>query len=57
MEALGKLLRKEIPARIQANNATDIRTALRLAQEFSFDVIIDGGAGAWDIRTSWPRRR
>ena len=50
MEALGKLLRKEIPARIQANNATDIRTALRLAQEFNFDVIIDGGAGAWDLK-------
>jgi imidazolonepropionase-like amidohydrolase len=50
MEALGKLLRKEIPARIQANNATDIRTALRLAQEFNFDVIIDGGAGAWDMK-------
>jgi imidazolonepropionase-like amidohydrolase len=50
MEALGKLLRKEIPARIQANNATDIRTALRLAQEFNFDVIIDGGAGAWNMK-------
>src|SRR5215207_1127735 len=30
MEALGRLLRKEMPARIQANNATDIRAALRL---------------------------
>ena len=50
MEALGKLLRKEIPARIQANNATDIRTALRLAQEFNFDVIVDGAAGAWDLK-------
>jgi imidazolonepropionase-like amidohydrolase len=50
MEALGRLLRKEIPARIQANNATDIRTALRLAQEFNFDVIIDGAAGAWEFR-------
>lgn len=50
MEALGRLLRKEIPARIQANNATDIRTALRLAQEFGFDVVIDGGAGAWELK-------
>ena len=50
MEALGKLLRKEIPARIQANNATDIRTALRLAQEFNFDIIIDGAAGAWEFK-------
>jgi imidazolonepropionase-like amidohydrolase len=50
MEALGRLLRREIPARIQANNATDIRTALRLAQEFNFDVVIDGGAGAWELK-------
>lgn len=50
MEALGKLLRREIPARIQANNATDIRSALRLGQEFGIDVIIDGGAGAWEFK-------
>jgi len=46
MEALGKLLRREIPARIQANTAFDIRNALQLAQEFGLDVIIDGGANA-----------
>jgi imidazolonepropionase-like amidohydrolase len=46
MEALGKLLRREIPARIQANTAFDIRNALQLAQEFDLDVIIDGGANA-----------
>ena len=50
MEALGRLLRKEIPARIQANNATDIRSALRLGQEFGIDVIIDGGAAAWEFK-------
>ena len=50
MEALGRLLRKEIPARVQANNATDIRSALRLGQEFGIDVIIDGGAGAWEFK-------
>ena len=57
MEALGRLLRKEIPARIQANNATDIRTALRLAQEFSFDVVIDGGAGAWEFKDELAARK
>src|SRR5690349_18316453 len=50
MEALGRMLRREIPARIQANNATDIRSALRLAQEFTFDVVIDGAAGAWELK-------
>ncbi len=57
MEALGRMLRKEIPARIQANNATDIRTALRLAQEFGFDVIIDGGAGAWEFKDELAARK
>ena len=57
MEALGRLLRREIPARIQANNATDIRTALRLAQEFNFDVVIDGGAGAWELRDELAARK
>jgi imidazolonepropionase-like amidohydrolase len=50
MEALGRMLRREIPARIQANNATDIRAALRLAQDFNFDLIIDGAAGAWEFK-------
>ncbi|MBK8247891.1 MAG: amidohydrolase family protein [Gemmatimonadetes bacterium] len=46
MEALGKLLRREFPARIQANTPGDIRNAAQLAQEFNLDVIIDGGANA-----------
>jgi imidazolonepropionase-like amidohydrolase len=45
-EALGRLLRKEIPARIQANTAGDIRNAVSLSREFGFDLIIDGGANA-----------
>ncbi|MEP7382472.1 MAG: amidohydrolase family protein [Gemmatimonadota bacterium] len=44
--ALGKLLRREIPARIQANAPVDIRNALGLSEEFGFDLIIDGGANA-----------
>ncbi|MSR03504.1 MAG: hypothetical protein EXR94_12320 [Gemmatimonadetes bacterium] len=57
MEALGKLLRREIPARIQANAATDIRSALGLAQEFGFDLIIDGGAAAWEYRAELAARK
>ncbi|MBK6489040.1 MAG: amidohydrolase family protein [Gemmatimonadetes bacterium] len=45
-EALGKLLRREIPARIQANAPVDIRNALQLAAEFGFDLVIDGAANA-----------
>ena len=57
MEALGRLLRREIPARIQANNATDIRAALRLAQEYDFDLVIDGGAGAWEFKDELVARK
>lgn len=46
MEALGRLLRKEIPARVQANRSTDIRVALGLAEEFGFTLVLDGAAGA-----------
>jgi imidazolonepropionase-like amidohydrolase len=57
MEALGRMLRREIPARIQANNATDIRAALRLAQEFNFDLIIDGATGAWEFKDELVTRK
>jgi imidazolonepropionase-like amidohydrolase len=57
MEALGRLLAREIPGRIQANAATDIRSALRLAQEFGFDLIVDGGAGAWELTDELVARR
>jgi imidazolonepropionase-like amidohydrolase len=49
-EALIKLLRKELPARIEANHTDDIRTALRLADEFDIDIIIDGGIGAYELK-------
>lgn len=49
MEALARLLRREIPARIQANRTVEIRNALELAAEFGFDVIIDSGIEAVDL--------
>jgi imidazolonepropionase-like amidohydrolase len=57
MEALGRLLRREIPARIQANNPTDIRAALRLAEEFGFDLVIDGATGAWEFKDELAARK
>ena len=55
-EALVRVLTRDIPARIQANNATDIRSALRLGTEFNIDVIIDGGAMAWEFRDELAKR-
>ena len=46
MEALGRMLRREIPARVQANTSGDIRTALSIGEEFKLDLVIDGGASA-----------
>jgi imidazolonepropionase-like amidohydrolase len=57
MEALGRMLDREIPARIQANSAVDIRSALRLAQEFGFDLEIDGGAAANEFREELVARK
>lgn len=57
MESLGRMLRREFPARIQANAATDIRSALSLAEEFKFDLIIDGGAAAWEYRDALAARQ
>jgi imidazolonepropionase-like amidohydrolase len=57
MEALGPLLRREIPGRIQANSPTDIRSALSLAQEFGFDLILDGAASALEFQAELVARR
>ncbi len=57
MEALGRLLRREIPARLQANSATDIRSALRLAQEFNFELILDGGAASQVYKDTLSARK
>lgn len=46
MEAMARLLNGEIPARVQANATRDIRVAIELAEEFGFELVIDGGAGA-----------
>ncbi|HHY69358.1 MAG TPA: amidohydrolase [Bacillota bacterium] len=41
MEALGRVLRREIKARIHAHRADDIMTAIRIAEEFNLDYIIE----------------
>lgn len=42
-EALARALRKEVPSRIEADLPDDIRTAIRLAEEFDLALVIDGG--------------
>jgi imidazolonepropionase-like amidohydrolase len=47
LEALGRVLRREIPWRQHCHRADDIATAMRLAQEFGYDLVIDHGTEAY----------
>jgi len=46
LEALGMVLRREIPWRQHCHRADDIATALRLADEFGYNLVIDHGTEA-----------
>jgi imidazolonepropionase-like amidohydrolase len=46
LEALGLVLRREIPWRQHCHRADDIATAIRLADEFGYDLVIDHGTEA-----------
>ena len=46
MDALAMVLRREIPWRQHAHRADDIGTALRLADEFGYDLVLDHGTEA-----------
>jgi imidazolonepropionase-like amidohydrolase len=49
LEALGRVLRREIPWRQHCHRADDIATAMRLAAEFGYDLVIDHGTEAYLI--------
>jgi imidazolonepropionase-like amidohydrolase len=49
LEALGLALRREIPWRQHAHRADDIATALRIAAEFGYDLVLDHGTEAYLI--------
>jgi len=46
LEALGKVLRREIPWRQHCHRADDIATAMRIADEFGYYLVIDHGTEA-----------
>jgi imidazolonepropionase-like amidohydrolase len=46
LEALGQVLRREIPWRQHCHRADDIATAIRLAREFGYELVIDHGTEA-----------
>jgi imidazolonepropionase-like amidohydrolase len=47
LEALGRVLRREIPWRQHCHRADDIATAMRMAREFGYDLVIDHGTEAY----------
>lgn len=46
LEALAAVLRREIPWRQHAHRADDIATALRIAEEFGYELVLDHGTEA-----------
>jgi imidazolonepropionase-like amidohydrolase len=56
MEALGMVLRREIPMRIHAHRADDILTALRVRDEFDFLMVLDHSTEAFKIPDELVRR-
>lgn len=41
MEALARVLKREVPLRVHAHRADDIMTAVRIAEEFGVDLVIE----------------
>ena len=46
LEALSRVLRREIPWRQHCHRADDIATAMRMAREFGYELVIDHGTEA-----------
>ncbi|MEN3339619.1 MAG: hypothetical protein V7647_3295 [Acidobacteriota bacterium] len=49
LEALGPVVRGELPLAVQANRASDLLAAMRLAQEFKLKLILMGAAEGWRV--------
>lgn len=49
LDMLSKLLRGDIKALITANKSTDIMSAIRLAKEFNFKLVINGASEAYRL--------
>jgi imidazolonepropionase-like amidohydrolase len=56
-EALAKLLNREIPARIESDLPDDLRTAIRIAEEFNFNLVIDSGLTAYLLKDELAQKK
>lgn len=49
LEALGKVLRREMKARVHAHRADDLLTAIRIAEEFNLDLTLEHATEGYKI--------
>jgi len=56
-DVLVRVLNKEFPVRCHAHRADDIRTAIRLAEEFGYDLVIEHATEGYKIRETLARKR
>jgi imidazolonepropionase-like amidohydrolase len=56
LEQMALVLRREIPMRIHAHRADDILTALRIRDEFGFDMVLDHSTEAFKMPDELLRR-
>lgn len=57
LEALQPVLRGQLPLAVEAHRAADIRTALRIAQEYGLRLVVLGGTEAWMVADDLARAR
>jgi imidazolonepropionase-like amidohydrolase len=57
LEALQPVLAGRMPLVVQAERASDIRTALRIAEEYDLRLVISGGSEAWRVADELARAR
>ncbi len=57
LEALGPVVRGELPLAIEANRASDLLAAMRLADEFHLKLILMGAAEGWKVAAEIARHK
>jgi imidazolonepropionase-like amidohydrolase len=57
LEALGPVVRGELPLAVQANRASDLLAAMRLADEFKLKLILMGAAEGWKVADQLAAQR
>ena len=57
LEALRPVVTGELPLAIQANRASDLLAALRLADEFKLKIVLVGAAEGWMVAEELAKRR